>query len=229
MTTMTIQRPSSLDGNFGSAVRLTVVGRSAPYVARKAKPVSTAQLPESESCVAPAGTAALHDNSGAYTVLIPTTPLRSHFRTQRLTVGLRTLAGVVLGVGVGGYLATEVATSHPLHINVASVAAVYCLIGLALVPLAYQELFGKLTVDSFGIRVAAGVFGFAIPWDELDRWSVDRSAFRFRSRKSGVTESVRIDHLSAGDCQLLLNTLKSCVPGREQQRTYAQRAGLEAG
>jgi hypothetical protein len=189
----------------------------APYVARKPQRLFRERVAETDHFVRDEEYPHLADGESSYSILIPVVPLECNFASQRLMAGLRALTGSFLGIGVGIYLATEATTAHPLQMKVAFVAAVYCLLGLALVPLTIRELFGRLSVDSFGIRVSAGLFGFAIPWDELDRWSIDGSSFRFHSMKTGVTEFVRIDHLSADDCKSLVETLKSCAPEREQK------------
>lgn len=217
-TVLSVHDSRQVQPSSASSVKLTIVGRSAPCSIRRAKspaqkPVAAAhhivQQPEFQPSTA---------SETCYSVLIPSTPVTVRFFRQRLGAGLRTLAGTVLGLTVGVYLATEIATSHPIQANVAFVSAVYCLLGIALVPMSVRELLGVLRVDSYGISVTPGLVGFSVPWDDLERWTIDGTAFRFHSRKSGVTESVRIDQLSPQSRQILIDTLKACASQRERTR-----------
>lgn len=215
---LSVSDSRDVEPTVASSVKLTIVGRSAPCFIRRTQssaqklPVEVhhiVQQPENQPSAA---------NESCYSVLIPSTPVVVRFFRQRLGAGLRTLAGTVLGISLGAYLATEIATSHPLQANVAFVSAVYCLLGIALIPMTVRELFGVLRVDSHGISVTPGLVGFTVPWDDLERWTIDGTAFRFHSRKSGVTESVRIDQLSPQNRQILIDTLKACASQRERFR-----------
>ncbi len=207
----------ALDRESGSAIKLTVKGRSAPYVARQTHSSQVhSSAPDHVKVKEHQSEYVDHDSS--YSTMIPAAPLQCRFVGQRLGAGLRSLAGVLLGIGVGVYLATEVTTTPPLHTKVAFVAAVCGLLGLGLVPFVLRDLFGSLTIDSFGIRMTPRFFGFSIPWDELDRWTMDGPAFRFHSMKSGTTSFVQIDHLSVSHRKSLIETLNSCAPHREQTR-----------
>lgn len=217
-TILSVNGNCDVELSTAKPVKLTIVGRSAPCFIRRAKnsvqklPVEAhhiVQQPEHQPTAA---------GESCYSVLIPSTPVVVRFFRQRLGAGLRTLAGTLLGISLGAYLATEIATSHPLQANVAFVSAIYCLLGIALIPMTVRELFGVLKVDSYGISVSPGLVGFTVPWDDLDRWTIDGTAFRFHSRKSGVTESVRIDQLSPQNRQFLIDTLKACASQRERSR-----------
>ncbi|MFO0999989.1 MAG: hypothetical protein U0936_06620 [Planctomycetaceae bacterium] len=217
-TVLTVQGNCDVKTPSTSSVKLTIVGRSAPCFIRQAKS-SAQKLPiEAHHIVQQSEHQPSTANEACYSVLIPSTPVAVRFFRQRLGAGLRTLAGTILGISLGAYLATEIATSHPLQAKVAFVSAVYCLLGIALIPITVRELFGVLKVDSYGISVTPGLVGFTVPWDDLERWTIDGTAFRFHSRKSGVTESVRIDQLSPQNRQILIDTLKACASQRERSR-----------
>lgn len=217
-TILSVQGNSNVEPSATSSVKLTIVGRSAPCFIRRTQSLMQKLPAEAHHIVQQPENQPFTANESCYSVLIPSTPVVVRFFRQRLGAGLRTLAGTVLGISLGAYLATEIATSHPLQANVAFVAAVYCLLGIALIPMTVRELFGVLKVDSYGISVTPGFVGFTVPWDDLDRWTIDGTAFRFHSRKSGVTESVRIDQLSPQNRQILIDTLKACASQRERSR-----------
>lgn len=217
-TVFSVQGSRELEPATTSSVKLTIVGRSAPCFIRRSKSASQKLPVEAHHIVQQHENQPATLNESCYSVLIPSTPVAVRFFRQRLGTGLRTLAGTVLGISLGAYLATEIATSHPLQANVACVSAIYCLLGIALIPMTVRELFGVLRVDSYGISVTPGLVGFTVPWDDLERWTIDGTAFRFHSRKSGVTESVRIDQLSPQNRQILIDTLKACASQRERTR-----------
>lgn len=55
---------------------------------------------------------------------VPLTPVQFSFAKEKLGTGLRSLTGVIAGVGVGAFLATHISTTPPLHLKVAFVAGV---------------------------------------------------------------------------------------------------------
>lgn len=220
-TTVSAHESNGHETPMAASVKLTIVGRSAPYVVRKASGAKMAKAPEVHHIRTEQESHPQVIQDTCYSVRIPAAPLVANFATQRLAVGLRSLIGVILGLGIGGYLATEVSTTPPLHLKVAFVSGVCILLGLGLVPMAVRDLIGSLRVDSFGIRVTPGVFGFSIPWDELDRWTIEGPAFRFHCRKTDVTHFLSVDHLSAGERQALIDVLRSCTHGSEMRKSPA--------
>lgn len=218
-TTVSAHELNGHETLMAASVKLTIVGRSAPYAVRKGTGSRVSKAPEIHHLrtVQESHTHVVQDT--CYSVRIPAAPLVVNFASQRLAAGLRSLIGVILGLGIGGYLATEVSTTPPLHLKVAFVSGVCILLGLGLIPMAVRDLFGSLRVDSFGIRVSPGVFGFSVPWDELDRWTIEGPAFRFHCRKSDVTHFLSIDHLSAGQRQALIDVLRSCTHETEQRKS----------
>ncbi len=143
---------------------------------------------------------------------VPLTPVQFSFATEKLGTGLRSLTGVIAGVGVGAFLATHISTTPPLHLKVAFVAGVSCLLGLCLVPSALRGLFGKLRVDSRGLRMTPALVGFNIDWKDLEQWSVEGIHLHLRSRRTKHTYIFDLDNLNLLDRSLLRSLLIACVP-----------------
>ena len=143
---------------------------------------------------------------------VPLTPIKFSFATEKLATGLRSLTGVIAGTGVGAFLATHISTTPPLHLKVAFVAGVSCLLGLCLIPSALRGLFGRLRVDSRGLRVTPALVGFNVDWKDLEQWSVEGIHLHLRSSRTKRTYIIDLDYLSLTDRDLLRSVLTACVP-----------------
>lgn len=158
-----------------------------------------------------------YPNVHIHKLRIPQRPLEYYFVRQRAVAGIRNLIAAALCLGIGGFLITHVHSTPKLSVQIILISAVCALLGLYLLPSVIVDLFGKLRVDSNGIRMSPGVFGFNIPWSELSHWNVDGVTFRFRSPKSNHDFATNIQVLSSGDRQELRTLLYDCVGDKERR------------
>lgn len=160
------------------------------------------------------------------THVVPSSPVEFLFFRQKLATGLRCAVGVVAGVGIGVFLATHVSTTPPLHLKVAFVSAVSFLLGLSLVPMTIRNLFGRLRVDSRGIRMAPKIFGFRVDWDDLERWSIEGITLHFKSRRCSHPYILDLHDLAADERHLLRELMRSCAPEKDRRAANLQEALL---
>ena len=169
------------------------------------------------------------DQSYRYTINIPAEPVRFHFVRQQLITGLRALTGVILGLGVGIFLATHITTTPPLHLNVAFVAAICCLLGLCLVPLAIRALTGKFKVDASGVHMTPGFVGFSVKWQELHQWSIEGIEFHVHTLKTTHPHIMPLHYLGAEERLQLHAVMRSCAPEKERRRSSPARDSGSSG
>ena len=198
-------------------VRLTIVGQSAPMTIR-----SRFSKVDHEAHHIPPEARTDAESSKNYSLIIPSKPLVYRFVNERFRTGVCFLMGAILGISLGIYFATEIDTSHPLQGKVAFVAALYLILGLAMIPFAVRDLLGQLHVDAKGIRVTRGLGRFSIHWDELDRWKTDMTGFRLHSIKTGVTESIQFSWLTAQARRDMLEILDCCAPEKKTSTRVAR-------
>ena len=94
------------------------------------------------------------------------------FATQRWQNGLALGAGGMALLSVGLFLLSQISTTPALVTQLAILGAVGCISGLALLMKSIRDLLGRLIIDETGIAIRPGFAGFAITWNELQRWEV---------------------------------------------------------
>lgn len=147
--------------------------------------------------------------------MVPRSPLQLNFRTQKLADGLRGLAGVVFGFGVGVFLLTHIPATPKLYLQVTSVAIVCLLLAASLLPFTIGCLLGQLRIDSVGISVTPRLVGFRISWHDLQCWSLEGLQLHLLSRRSDREEIIALHALPPGDRLLVRDIMQSCAGEKE--------------
>lgn len=156
-----------------------------------------------------------NERTNHYALQIPLSPVTFVFARQRLGIGMRSLAAGVIGLGIGAFLATQIAATPNLRVQVTIVSVICILLGLVMMHFAVRDLFGRLRIDSRGIQLSPLYQGFAIAWTDLVEWGIDGMAFHFRSLKSKGQLSVDLEVLQAAERTQLRNLLQACAPEKE--------------
>ncbi len=164
-----------------------------------------------------------HERTNHYALQIPLSPVTFVFARQRLGSGLRSLAAGVFGTGIGAFLATQIAATPNLRVQVTIVSVICVLLGLVMLHFAVRDLLGRLRVDSRGIQLSPGYQGFSIAWTDLQEWNIDGMAFHFRSLKSKGPVSVDLEVLQPTERLQLRGLLLACAPDRELTQSKSSR------
>jgi hypothetical protein len=149
-------------------------------------------------------------HGGGYTLRIPATPATFSVAARHWGAGIKYAALAVAAAGTAAFLASEVSVMPELRTRIVLVALVCALVGLVMLHLAVRDLFGRLRVDSQGLRWSPWYSGFVIPWKDLQSWNFDGFAFQFRTVKKALYDLER-DLLTTDDQERLHILLSSCA------------------
>jgi hypothetical protein len=202
----------SPDADSEGSVTLTIVRRKVSH--KTATRASTArQEPSAVHFRAEQIAAVRHvaDRAQHFSMRIPSKPVTFSIGKQRWPIGVRYLFGAFIALCASAFLAVEINKVPDLRVQIVIVAVICGLVGLVLVHLAVQNMFAKLCIDSYGIRLTPRYAGFAIPWSDLRGWGEDGFAFRFCSPESKVGYTVGLECFSPEDAALLRRIVTACA------------------
>jgi hypothetical protein len=106
----------------------------------------------------------------------PSAPHHFSFGPQRWIAGLDNCVKASLMFFPGVFLLTQIASSPNLDFQIGIAGAVLSLAGMAYFGLSFRDFFGGIALDRDGIRARLGLTSVAVPWPELDAWSLTESA-----------------------------------------------------
>ncbi|MEI7699280.1 MAG: hypothetical protein WCK86_05765 [Planctomycetia bacterium] len=151
------------------------------------------------------------------TTMIPVRPLDIAFSRVKAVDGFRSLAGVLFGLTAGGFLATHISTTPNLHLQVTFVSLVCLLLGLSLIPLTLGYLFGRIQINSRGIRVTPRLVGFDLAWPDLESWSIEGLQLHAHSARSRKEHTLFLNVLTQEQRLAVLDILRNCAPEKERK------------
>lgn len=160
---------------------------------------------------------AAETRSSRITTMIPISPLDIAFSRVKAVDGFRSLAGVLFGLTAGGFLATHISTTPNLHLQVTFVSIVCLLLGLSLIPLTLAYLFGRIQINSRGIRVTPRLVGFDLSWPDLESWSIEGLQLHTHAARSRKEHILSLNVLTQEQRLAVRDILRNCAPEKERK------------